>query len=567
MRCPALLILSGLALIAACSLPFSPAAASAQACTPSVRLSSEIIVVDSAGRLGQFVTVAASSSGPPLDLLSQVDFSSAKNATVVVNGQPLVLPGSIPMSPSAPSWQFIVRPVDPDVDFMATFTATTSCGSVQKFVGMGAGSLQAAGSKGKQTHTSTPPPTATSTRTPTQSPTATSTLTPTPTATHTPTPVVGGTATSPVNLSWFFRPPTDGTSVQTMASAYASAILTHGDEAYRDQLRAAGLRGPILQYLMANEAAGPPRTGGVGALRTSQDACSRSLEIAYLLNTVTGIAGDFCTALHPVEANFVHNSVGERLYATLAWQESTGTKTAYIYAMNPAAPGWQAYLAQRARENLVALGFDGLFLDNLDTSLHRLHHQEANSTGAVQEYASETSYRTATTGLLSAVREQVGGTIWANTVGAYELPSDEDGYLPYLDGVMREYFVDLWNGSYASPTVWEVQLQQAEKLSSQGKAFLGVAQGPRADTSRMRFGVASYLLIADARAFIRYADASAYHQAWLYGEYQARLGSPTTARYQAGGLWRRDFACGFVTVDPASRASTIAVDISRPGCQ
>src|SRR5207247_104009 len=164
-----------------------------------------------------------------------------------------------------------------------------------------------------------------------------------PTATRTPVP--GGAVTSPVNLGWFYRPPTDGTSVQTMAGSFASAILTHGDEAYRDQLRSAGLRGPALQYLMANETAGPPRAGGAAALRNSQDGCSRSLEISYLYNTATGIAGDFCTALHPVEANFVHNSAGERLYATLSWQESSGTKTAYIYAMNPAASGWRAYLA------------------------------------------------------------------------------------------------------------------------------------------------------------------------------------------------------------------------------
>jgi hypothetical protein len=556
----AVLSLIIVALIGGVSVPFSTTSASAQACAPSARLSLETIVVDASGGLGQLVTVAGSSPGLPLDLLNQVSFSSARNAAVVVNGQPLVPPASIPVSPPASSWQFLVRPVNADADWMVTFTVTDSCGSVPKFVGAGGGTLEANGSKAKPTRTPTQSPAATATRTPTQLPTAT--------ATRTPTPVVGGPATSPVNVSWFYSPPTDGTSVQTMAGAYASAILTRGHEAYRDQLRAAGMRGPILQYLMANETSGPPRAGGAGALRSSQDACSRSLEISYLLNTVTGIAGDFCTALHPVEANFLHNSAGERLYTTLSWQEQTGTKTGYIYSMNPAAPGWRAYLAQRARENLQSFGYDGLFLDNLDTSLHRLQHQEANSTGAVQEYATEASYRAATNGLLSAVRGQVGsGTIWANTVGAYELPSDEDGYLPYLDGVMREYFVDLWNGSYASPAVWEAQLQQAEKLSSQGKAFVGVAQGPRSDVARMRFGVASYLLIANARAFIRYADAGAYHQAWLYGEYQARLGSPTTARYQAGGLWRREFACGSVTVDPASRASTIAVDTSRPGCQ
>jgi hypothetical protein len=542
------------AMIGGSNVPFSPAAASAQACAPSVRLTPQTSVVDSSGALGMTVTVEASSSGLPRDLLHQVTFSAARNAGVEVNGQPVLLPTSISMNPPTPGWQFLVRPVDPTADWLVTFTVTDSCGSVPKFVGMGSGSPEADRS------------TVTPTRAPTQPPIPTPTQVAT--ATPTPTPVAVPPATSPVNVAWFYRPPTDGTGVQTMAAAYASAILTHGDEAYRDQLRAAGLRGPILQYLMANGASGPPRVDGPGALRNSQDLCSRSLEISYLLNTVTGIAGDFCTALHPLEENFVHNSAGERLYATLSWRESTGTKTAYIYAMNPAASGWRAHLAQHARESLQSFGFDGLFIDNLDTSLTRLQQQEANSTGTVQEFATAASFRSAAGGLLAALRGQVGnGTIWANTVGAYEMPSDEDGYLPYLDGVMREYFVDLWNGSYASPAVWEAQLQQAEKLSSQGKAFLGVAQGSPTDMTRMRFGVASYLLVADARAFIRYADANAYHQAWLYNEYQARLGSPTTVRYQAGGLWRRDFACGSVTVDPASHASTIAVDPSRPGCQ
>jgi len=539
------------ALMGGVNVPFSTTSASAQPCAPSIWLSSETIV-DASGEPGQLVTVVGRSPGLSPDRLNQVSFWSARNAAVMVDGQTLVLPASIRVSPSAPSWQYLVRPVNPDADWMVTFTATDSCGSVQKFFGMGAGTLQAGRSH----------------RTPTSTPAPTRTPTPVPTATRTPTPVVGGPTSSSVHVAWFYRPPTDGTDVRMMAGAYAVAILTHGDEVYRDQLRAAGLRGPILQYLMANDTAGPPRASAAGALRDSRDACSRSLEIAYLLTTVTGIAGDFCAALHPVEANFLHNSVGERLYATLSWQESSGTRTAYIYAMNPAAPGWRSYLAQRARENLVSQGFDGLFLDNLDTSLHRVQQQEANSTGTVEEFATAESYRSATNGLLAGLRGLVGTSIiWANTVGAYEMPSDEDGYLPYLDGVMREYFVDLWNGSYASPAVWEAQLQQAEKLSSQGKAFLGVAQGSRIDTARVRFGVASYLLVADARAYIRYADVSAYDQAWLYSEYQSRLGSPTTVRYQEGGLWRREFACGSVTVDPASHGSTIAIDTTRPGCQ
>lgn len=565
MRHSSILFLVIVALATLMQWPSTSAAAANLNCSPAARLTSQPIVSDASGALGLAVTVEGSAPGVSPDLVKAVAFSSITNATVVADGRSVAPSSSISLHPPAAAWQFVVKPVDPSAEVMVVFTVTDSCGSVPKFIGTGAGNMQSDAMKAKvtQTPTTQPTPSATPTRVPTQTATPTATVAPTKTA----TPVGSGSATSPVKGGWFYHPPSDGTSVQTMASSFASAVLTHGDETYRDQLRTAGMRGPILQYLMANEASGPPRAGG-GGLRNSLDACSRSLEISYLWHTVSGIAGDFCTALHPTEANFVHNSAGERLYATLSWQEQSGTVTAYVYAMNPAAPGWQAYLAQRSRENLQAFAFDGLFMDNLDTSLNRLQQQEANSTGAVQEYPTAAGYRSATTGLLATLRAQVGkGLVWANTVGAYDQPSDEDAYLPYIDGVMREYFVDLWSGTYASPTTWEAQMQQAEKLSSQGKSFLGVAQGPRTDTARMRFAVASYLLVAGANSHLRYADSSSYYQAWLYPEFQAKLGAPTSARYQANGIWRRDYACGFVTADPASHASTISVDSSRAGCQ
>ena len=89
----------------------------------------------------------------------------------------------------------------------------------------------------------------------------------------------------------------------------------------------------------------------------------------------------------------------------------------------------------------------------------------------------------------------------------------------------------------------------------------------------MRLALASYRLVAGYGATFRYGDGTSgentspgYYQLWRYSEYDAELGAPRGDRYQAGGLWRRDFACGYVTADPVSHTGTIVAEPTRPGC-
>jgi hypothetical protein len=123
---------------------------------------------------------------------------------------------------------------------------------------------------------------------------------------------------------------------------------------------------------------------------------------------------------------------------------------------------------------------------------------------------------------------------------------------------MNEYFVTRWRGTVVSPTVWEVQLGQAERVLSEGRGLLAVAQGQRDDMARLRFALASFLLIARPGAYFRYAHQDAYEQLWLYDDYEIRLGQPRGARYADGAFWRRDFECGQVAVDPAGQLGSIS---------
>ncbi len=537
--------------------PWPGSNVSALACAPSVDQTQVVTERRGAEIVELAVTLRATSPIQGGDKLSRVAFTSATNAAITVNGAPRSVPGSVDLAPPVALWTFTVRKVAAGQPFLASYAVTDLCGSITKFSGAGTG-------VGGSPDQPTPQPTAAATQTPGPSttPTQPATATPvptlpptaTPTATITATPVV---ARSPSRLSMFYHPPRDGTTIQTMVGTFASLVFTRGDEAYREQMRTLGFAGPAFQYLMANEASGP------GGLRNSSDPCGAYL---YYPNNVSGIAGDFCTALHPDEQNFLHNGRGERLYATQSWQESTGTKTVTIYMMNPAAPGWRAYLVQRATENLSSLGYSGIFLDNVDLSLFRARQQRLNSDGVVAEYSSDSTFRTAVVAYLYQLRAATSGSLWANMTGGSDSASDWDQYVPYLDGFMDEYFIARWSGTYASATVWENQLRRAESVLAQGKTFLGVAQGTQADLPRMRFAHASYLLIARDGAYFRHAHDSAYYDAWLYPEYEARLGNPTGPRYQSAGLWRRDFDCGHVTVDPASNVGTITVANDRPGC-
>jgi hypothetical protein len=364
---------------------------------------------------------------------------------------------------------------------------------------------------------------------------------------------------APTQLAMFYHPPHDGPSPQSMSAEAKALIFTNGDESYLSQMRGYGFRGPALEYLMANEASGPAN------LVNSSSSCGSYL---FYPNNLAGLAGDFCTTLHPVEANFLHNSKGQRLYSTQSWTDGGGTHTVYLYLMNPAAPGWQAYVASHLPTLMAGSPYTGVFLDNLDLTPTRGQRREANSDGTLQEYPSVGAYQASIHSYLTVVRAALpyGLKLWANMTEGRNTVNNWDLYLPLLDGAMDEAFADGWRG-FNDPTSWLAQVQRMEKVLRQGKSFLGVAQGSRANTQMQVFGLASYLLAAGNNAYFRYSNDTYYHEAWWYSNYASKLGVPLGARYQnSSGLWERDFTCGSVTVNTSTYVGTITTNSSLPGC-
>jgi hypothetical protein len=401
------------------------------------------------------------------------------------------------------------------------------------------------------TATPTITPTATATATPTPSPSETTTPAPshtptpppTPTVTSSPTPLVTPPpAGSVFGLAWFHKPPEDDSTALDIAAQHRYIHLTSkADIPFREKIRAAGYQGPIYTYMDAMAVEGP------GPYPNNRAACDADYEPHD--SNMTWNVGDFCAAVHPHESWFLHNGQGERIEYDYFGHGHVS------YLMNPADPGWQAFAQARLREIRDSWGYDGIWLDNLDLDRSRALKESDNSDGQLLEFAGDAEWRAAVVQWLKGVRAAVGSyPLWANLVYGDNTVNAWDAYAPYLDGAMDESFAAPWLEDWRTPAEWDIELSRVERWLAAGKGLVMVGQGDRSYTKRMRFTLASYMLVAQGdQAFYRFSNfESLYNRLWLYPEYDTAraLGAPLGPRQEISpNVWRRLFANGYVEVN------------------
>ena len=366
--------------------------------------------------------------------------------------------------------------------------------------------------------------------------------------------VTAATSLSPVfGLAWFHKPPQDGSSAADIAANDRYIHLTGpSDIPFRNELRAAGYKGPILTYVTMTAVEGP------GPYRDASAACDANYQ-GYD-NQLAFNKGDFCKYVHPNESWFLHNGKGERIVEDYF---GSGNIT---YMMNPGDPGWRAFSWSRLKYIKENWGYNGLWLDNLDLDRTRSLTAEKNSDGTLKEYASDAAWREAVAGWLAGFRPQIGSgyPVWANLVGGGFDATSWDPYAPYLDGAMDESFSVSWLDGWRTPEQWQGQIERAQRWLGMGKALLAVGQGPQDNTARLDFTLASYMLVANDKAFFRYTRFDSYYQSlWLYPDFDTArsLGAPLAASHQTStGVWRRDFAHGYVEVNVSEHTGRLVVN-------
>jgi len=358
-------------------------------------------------------------------------------------------------------------------------------------------------------------------------------------------------SSDPLKLGYFYIPPNDGTTPEMLASKAGFITLTQSNEAYRDSLRSNGYTGDVLKYIVAAEVEGP------GPYANASAGCDAGFD--PLRNQVTDEIGDFCTFIHANESWFLHNGAGKRLYS----QSGDGV----YYRMNPGSAGWRQFALGRMKADLDTLGYDGIFLDNVEMSQTKSARQLDNSDGTIKEYASDAAFKDAWLGYLAQLSGTLRpvGKLWANMINDPNSRSSWNPYLNHLDGGMFESFALGYRGMSAQK--WDNNLRQAEAALAAGKGVLAVSAGPKTNSVKQTFALSSYLLIANGGdSYFRYAsntNAHEYSSFWQYPNYDVELGNPKGARYATGTSWRRDFECGYVSVDPTARTSTI----TATGCE
>jgi hypothetical protein len=333
-------------------------------------------------------------------------------------------------------------------------------------------------------------------------------------------------------LAFFYKPPYDN-NADTLAQHFDNYILTKMDEPFRDILKSKGVTCPFLQYIRVDAIMDP---GSCTAQPYRNQAADQ--------------IGDFCDINSNHSDWFLYDTNGNKII-------SDG-----YYMMDPGNQGWRDFFLSRVKPTQETLGWDGIFLDNVEASFGKREQQ-----GQIPKKYTETTYTNAIKDFLSFLYNSyfktTGRPMHGNIITVKD-PAVWFSYLTYMDGAMQESFAVDWSTGYRSLTEWEEHLSRAEQTQSSGKRVLLIAQGPETDGARQNFSYGSYLLVANGKAAFRYTDGDYYREYWLYSNYDIDLGTPLGPRYEQNGIWYRDFTQGKVTVDPNAHTAIIDQNSGPP---
>jgi len=272
------------------------------------------------------------------------------------------------------------------------------------------------------------------------------------------------------------------------------------------------------------------------------------LEQPYRNQVADGI-GDFCTISSEHPDWFLLDKNGNRIV----------NDDGNYYLMDPGNQEWRTFWLERVKINQEELGWEGLFLDNVEAGFSK--RERLNSLPL--QYKTVTEYQVAIRGFLEYIYDTyaapAGQLVYANVLVEDE-PAGLLSYLPYLDGVMVEGFAVDWKDGYRTPKEWNRPIELIEMIGNQGVEVILVAKGDEAASDRLEFAFASYLLVTNGNTYFRFVLNGRTNEIVQNENYNLVLGQPLGERFLEGDTWIRVFEKGVVRVNPVTEIAEILIN-------
>ncbi len=235
-----------------------------------------------------------------------------------------------------------------------------------------------------------------------------------------------------------------------------------------------------------------------------------------------------------------------------------------FYAMDWGNQAWRDYWVTQAVARAQALGFDGLFLDDLYTK------PWGEIDRPLQQYSTEAQLQAAVRGFLANTYSKAKAAnpnmlVIGNLVDHLWFPNLFADWLTISDGLMDEQFVHVGEstttGYKSSEDWWKRQLDEVAAAEQMNKRALFISHGATTDYETMLFSYGSYMLAAGGDARYYHELGGSLTTATWFDLWARDLGA-AQGSYKVGsnGIYSRDFAGGKVIVNPSKSATrTVSV--------
>jgi hypothetical protein len=211
------------------------------------------------------------------------------------------------------------------------------------------------------------------------------------------------------------------------------------------------------------------------------------------------------------------------------------------YLMDPANVGWRTYFASLTKQKITTGGFDGVFIDDVWTSLWK--DEFAIPATMIPDYP---NWQQAIAGFLNYVKTQLPDKlVIANS-------PDNDLYYTVCNGKMAESFLDIWPGT--------INTINAEKtITGNSKYYLTLSYGTADTLSNMMYYYSGYLLgLNGPHAYFAWYNVYSSSQGYYPVMTQSKvIGSPTAPYYAYQSIYARDFTNGIVLFNPGTSSYVI----------